>query len=293
MLNFVSIVQCILSGLLIGGVYSLISIGLTLIFGVLRVINFAHGEFMMFSMYISLFLFTSFHMHPYVAVFLVVPMLFLIGILVQKVFIEPVAGAPPDIQVLITLGLSISLQNVALLIWGPDYQSIKLEGARTVIQLSDYVISLPRLIAFLAALFISGLLFLLLKKTNLGRSIRACADHREGALLIGIRVERIFMISFGIGVACVGAAGVLMMPFFYVSPHIGMTFVLTAFIVVVLGGLGKVEGAFVGGLIIGLVESLGAMLTDESLKQIITFTLFILVLFLKPSGIFGKKLRIE
>ncbi len=117
--------------------------------------------------------------------------------------------------------------------------------------------------------------------------------HREGALLIGIRVERIFMISFGIGVACVGAAGVLMMPFFYVSPHIGMTFVLTAFIVVVLGGLGKVEGAFVGGLIIGLVESLGAMLTDESLKQIITFTLFILVLFLKPSGIFGKKLRIE
>jgi branched-chain amino acid transport system permease protein len=291
MFNLELIIQGIISGLLIGGVYSLLALGLTIIFGVLRVINFAHGEFMMIAMYMTLVICNSFQIHPYFALFVVLPLLFLLGVIIQKFLLEPVLDAPPDIQVLITLGVSIVLQNIVLLIWGPDYQSLQVNSSRSVIHLSGYAISIPRLLAFVGALIVSSFLFLFLKLSNLGRAIRACADNREGALLIGIKVEKIYLVTFGIGAACAGVAGVFIMPFFYTSPHIGLTFVLISFIVVILGGLGKIEGALVGGLIIGIIESLGAVLADESIKQIITFSIFILILFFKPSGLFGKKLR--
>ncbi|MBW1736455.1 MAG: branched-chain amino acid ABC transporter permease [Deltaproteobacteria bacterium] len=285
------IVEGVISGLLIGGVYSLLAIGLTIIFGVLGVINFAHGELMMIAMYVTLVISNSFQVQPYFAFFLVLPLLFLFGVFIQKFLIQPVLDAPPDIQVLITLGLSIALQNIALLIWGPNYQSLQVSRNQSVIHFLGYVVSVPRLLAFIGALTVSGLLLVFLKKSNLGKAIRACADNREGALLIGIRVERVFLVTFGIGAACAGVAGVFIMPFFYTSPHIGLTFILISFVVAILGGLGKIEGALVGGLIIGVVESLGGILADESIKQIITFSLFIIILFFKPSGLFGKKLR--
>lgn len=283
--------QAIVSGLLIGGLYALIAVGLTLIFGVMDIINFAHGEFLMFGMYAAFFASILFGLDPYLVAVLALPLFFLLGWIVQATLIRHVVGAPHAIQILLTLGLSLVLQNLAQYLFSPDFQSLNLPYSGTTFELWGTHLSLPRLMACGVALGVSGLVYFILRKTDTGKALRACAEEREGALACGIDVQRMYKIAFGLGVVCVAVAGIAMTPFFYISPTVGVPFTLTAFVVVVLGGLGNVPGALVGGLIVGVVESVGALvLPSASLKQVATFGIFILILLLRPQGLFGQKL---
>jgi len=283
--------QSIISGLLIGGVYALIAVGLTLIFGVMKIINFAHGEFMMFGMYFAFFLSTLFGIDPYLAAVAALPLFLLFGWVIQAVLIRPVLGAPDMIQILLTVGISLVLQNLALFFFSADFQSLNLSYSGMTFEVGPARVSLSRLLACIVALSVAGGLYLFLQKTDVGKALRACAEEREGALAVGIDVERMYKVAFGLGIACVAIAGILMTPFFYIAPTVGVPFTLTAFVVVVLGGLGNIPGALVGGLIVGLVESLGEILLPAaSLKSLATFSIFILILLLRPQGLFGQKL---
>ena len=283
--------QSIISGLLIGGVYALIAVGLTLIFGVMKIINFAHGEFLMFGMYFAFFLSTLFGLDPYIAAIIALPLFLMLGWGIQAVLIRPVLGAPDMIQILLTVGISLVLQNLALFFFSADFQSLNLDYSGLTFEFGPARVSYSRLLACVVALSVAGGLYLFLKKTDVGKALRACAEEREGALAVGIDVERMYKVAFGLGIACVAIAGILMTPFFYIAPTVGIPFTLTAFVVVVLGGLGNIPGALVGGLIVGLVESLGEiMLPAASLKSLATFSIFILILLLRPEGLFGQKL---
>jgi len=288
-MDFGLILQALVNGLLMGGVYALIAIGLTLIFGVLDVINFAHGEFVMLGMYFSYFLFTLLGIDPYLSIVIVSPLLFLLGVFTQKFLIEKVMGARLHIQILLTLGLMLFLQNLALFIWTPDYRSVQLGYSRIVYNLQGLMVSFPRLVACLVALTIAAILYIFLKKTDIGMAIRACSVEKEGAALVGINVQRIYLFAFGIGIVCAGVAGSTLLPFFYVSPTVGSIFVLTAFVIVVLGGMGNFAGALLGGFIIGVAESVGEVFLPGSLKQVVSFTIFILILFFKPMGLMGGR----
>jgi len=283
--------QSIISGLLIGGVYALIAVGLTLIFGVMKIINFAHGEFLMFGMYFAFFLSTLFGIDPYLSAIAALPLFLLFGWGIQAVLIRPVLGAPDMIQILLTVGISLVLQNLALFFFSADFQSLNLSYSGMTFEVGPARVSLSRLLACIVALSVAGGLYLFLQKTDVGKALRACAEEREGALAVGIDVERMYKVAFGLGIACVAIAGILMTPFFYIAPTVGVPFTLTAFVVVVLGGLGNIPGALVGGLIVGLVESLGEILLPAaSLKSLATFSIFILILLLRPQGLFGQKL---
>ena len=275
--------------MLMGGVYALIAIGLTLIFGVLEIVNFAHGEFVMLGMYFSYFLFTLLGIDPYLSIFIIIPLLFFLGISTYKFLIEKVMGARLHIQILLTLGLMLFLQNLALFIWTSDYRSVKLGYSTTVYNLQGLMVSFPRFVACLVALSIAAILYIFLKKTDIGMAIRACTVEKEGAALVGINVKRIYLVAFGIGIVCAGVAGSTLLPFFYVSPTVGSIFVLTAFVIVVLGGMGNFAGALLGGLIIGVAESMGEVFLPGSLKQVVSFTIFILILFFKPMGLMGGR----
>jgi branched-chain amino acid transport system permease protein len=283
------ILQAGVNGLLMGGVYALIAIGLTLIFGVLEIVNFAHGEFVMLGMYFSYFLFTLLGIDPYLSIFITIPLLFFLGISTYKFLIEKVMGARLHIQILLTLGLMLFLQNLALFIWTSDYRSVKLGYSTTVYNLQGLMVSFPRFVACLVALSIAAILYIFLKKTDIGMAIRACTVEKEGAALVGINVKRIYLVAFGIGIVCAGVAGSTLLPFFYVSPTVGSIFVLTAFVIVVLGGMGNFAGALLGGLIIGVAESMGEVFLPGSLKQVVSFTIFILILFFRPMGLMGGR----
>ena len=280
------LLQAIVSGLLTGGVYALIGVGLNLIFGVMKIINFAHGSLLMLGMYSTYWLFTFFKIDPYLSLAITVPLLFLIGVIIQKVLINPIIEYPENNQLVLTLGLMLFLENLALFLWGPDFRTVKVSYVGTVLSLSIVRVNLLRFIAFAGGLLLALLLYIFLKKTDMGKAIRASSEEREGASVVGISVKRVHLISFGIGTACVGAAGTLMTPFFYLSPHVGHLFLLTAFMVVVMGGMGSFIGAIIGGFIIGLTESLGAVTLPGSVGQIIPFSLFVILLLFKPTGLF-------
>lgn len=280
--------QAIVSGLLMGGLYALISVGLTLIFGVMRIINFAHGDLMMLAMYVTYWMFTLYGIDPYASLIMTVPILFVIGALIQKFLINRILDAPQASQLFLTLGVMLVAQNLALLLWKADYRAIRTHYTGSVIRLGEVFVSIPRLTAFTVAMILTGVLYIFLTKTRIGRAMRATAQNRKVASLMGVNVSRIYMISFGIGAACVGAAGSLLSTFYYISPTVGTVFTLTAFLAVVLGGMGSFTGAFFGGLIVGLAESLGAVYIATQYRELVTFTLFILVLLLKPSGLLGK-----
>lgn len=281
--------QALISGFLIGGVYALIAVGLTLIFGVMNIINFAHGSLLMLGMYTSYWLLTIFGIDPYLSLLLTIPTLFVIGTLIQKIVINPVIRAPHLNQLLLTLGLLLFIENLALFLWGPDYRMVQVRYSAATYYVGPLMISIPRLIACLIAFVLTGILFIFLKKTDTGKAIRAACQDRDGALVVGINFSRIYVIAFGIGAACAGAAGSIMVPFFYVSPHVGWIFVLSAFIIVVLGGMGSFIGALIGGIIIGIFESLAALYISSSLKQVVSLGIFILILLVKPSGLFGRR----
>lgn len=289
--DWVTLIQAIMGGALHGGVLALIAIGLTLVFGVMEIINFAHCEFLMVGMYVSFWLFTLLGIDPYLSVIISVPTLFATGIVIQRYLINPVLGASVNIQVILTIGISLFLQNLMLFLFSADPKPINLPYASDLFIIGD-VLFFPRVrvFTFLASLGFTILLYLLLMKTHVGRTIRAAAENRRAALLMGINVERIFIFAFGIGLACAGAAGSLILPFYPASPEAGMHFIMTAFVIVILGTLGNFIGAFVAGIIIGVVQAVGAAyLPGGSLYEALTFVVFVGFMLFRPNGLFGKR----
>ena len=281
------LLQAVVSGLLLGGVYGLVASGLTLIFGVLRIINFAHGAVMMLGMYASYWLWVGLGVDPYVSVLVTAPLFFLLGMGIQRLVIEPNRDAAEHNQLLLTLGLALFLENLALVLWHGDFRTLRVPYANTSFVIGDALVEVSRLVAAGGAVLIALALFVFLRRTDVGKAIRALSEEREGAMLVGIDVARIRAVAFGIGSACVAVAGALITPFFYVAPDVGESFNIMAFVVVVLGGMGNFIGALVGGLIVGLAESLGAALLPGSLKQLVVFVIFVLVLLFRPEGLFG------
>jgi branched-chain amino acid transport system permease protein len=285
------IVQSLVDGVLMGGIYGLVAIGLTLIFGVMKIINFAQGALLMLGMYISYWSFTLLGINPYLSIPLSAIALFLIGALIQKTILSKMLDAPEHNQLLVTLGIMLVVENLALVLWSPDFRSIKLEGFQQTLNLGDIGVNVPKLIAFLAAIILSVALFWFLKHTMLGKAIRATSTNRQGASLSGINTNRINYIAFGLGAGLAAIAGSLITPFFYTSPTVGATFILKGFVVVVLGGLGNFIGAIIGGLIIGISEAMGGAVLPGSLKELMTYIIFVIVLLVKPNGLFGGKAR--
>jgi branched-chain amino acid transport system permease protein len=224
---------------------------------------------------------------PYVSGILVIALLFLLGVVTQRFMIQPILNTPDTTKVFATLGLSIALQNLALMVMGANHMSVRTSYQSAVINIGELAISIPRLISFIIAISVAILLYLFLQKTMMGKAVRAVAIQRQAAFLMGINVNKIYLLAFGIGVGLVGLAGAILMPIYSIYPTLGTSFVLIAFVVVVLGGMGSMFGAFFGGLIIGLVEALSGVLIDTGLKEAVYFVIFILVLLFRPSGIFG------
>lgn len=288
-MNITFVAQSLLNGVLMGGVYALVAVGLTLVFGVLKIINFAHGAFMMIGMYFTYFMVSHLHIDPYLSILSVFPMLFLIGVVIEKLLIERILDAPEHNQLFLTLGIMLFLQNLAIFLWSPDFRVMQSAYNDINFFIGDITISLPQLLAFGIAILFVILIFILLTKTDLGRAIRAASEDKVGSTLMGINVKKIYWITFGLGTACAGVAGTAVTPFFPIYPYVGDIFLLTAYVVVVLGGLGSVVGALIGGIIIGVADSLGAIFLPGSMKQVVSFSLFILVLLLRPTGLFGRK----
>lgn len=280
--------QLILNGILLGGIYSLISIGLTLIFGVTRIVNFAHGEFLMLAMYLTFWLNSLQGVDPYLSLVLVAPLLFLAGLIAHRLVIQPILSAPSYMQIFATVGLSVILQNLALFFWKADFRTVESFCGSSGVRVGTLMCGAPKLIAFAASILITFGLHVFLKGTYLGKAIRAVVQDREAAQLMGIDIHRIYLLTFGIGTFCVGVAGTLMSPIYAIFPTVGVYFVLTAFVVVVLGGLGSLPGAFLGGLIIGVIDSLAGFFVSPQLKEGIYFVIFLTVLVLRPSGLFGQ-----
>ena len=280
--------QSVVSGVLVGGVYALIGIGLTLIFGVMRVINFAHGELLMVGMYLTYYAFTLLGVDPFLSVLLVAPVMFLLGVLLQRVLIQRVLSALPQNQILLTIGLGLILSNTVMLIFTSDYKILSTSYSSGSVMLAGLSVSKPLFFSFLITAAITAALYAFLIKTDVGQAIRATAQDREAAQLLGVNVRRMGLLAFGLGTALAGTAGALISPTYYIFPQVGGAFTLKAFVIVVLGGMGSVIGATLGGLVIGTVESLAAVYVSSGLKELFVYLLFLFVLLVKPSGLLGK-----
>ncbi len=287
------LLSALLNGLTTGAVYALIALGLTLIYGVLHIINFAHGASLMMALYGVYALKERWGIDPYVALPIMVPAMFVLGYAMQRLIINRASHGKDENILLVTLGLSIVMENVALLFFKSDTRTIDTSYTLTTVAIgpeaAQVMVSLPKLVAFAGALVVSALLIIILQRTDLGRAIRAVAKEKQGARLMGIDVEHVYAMCFGLGLACLGAAACFLLPAYYVNPQVGNGFVLVAFTVVVLGGMGSFAGALLGGLLIGVVESFGGLFLGESLGQVGIFVIFIAVLLLRPQGFFGAK----
>jgi branched-chain amino acid transport system permease protein len=280
--------QSVLSGLLVGGVYALIGIGLTIIFGVMRVINFAHGDLLMLGMYATWFIFTKTGLDPYVALLLTAPLLFVWGAFLQQVLINRVLNALPQNQILLTIGLGLIMSNSMMLVFTSDYRILTTSYSSASFDVLGLSVSQPLLYSFLITAAITGALFWFLSRTDTGQAIRATAQDRDAAQLMGINVKRMSVLAFGLGTALAGAAGALLAPSYYIFPQVGGPFTLKAFVVVVLGGMGSVVGATLGGVLIGVTESLSAVYVASGLKELVVYVLFLLILLFRPAGLLGK-----
>jgi branched-chain amino acid transport system permease protein len=283
----VDLANVIGAGVLLGGIYALISIGLTLIFGVIRVVNFAQGEFVMLGMYGAYAAHAVSGVDPYLSILVVAPAAFLLGVVIQRVVIQPLLDEPL-MQVFATFGLVIIFQNVVLWATGGVPKTVRNSFSGSSVDLGFVTLSAPRVVVFIVATALAVGLVLFLRRTVLGTAIRAVSQDRDAAELMGIDVPKLYMLTFGIGTALAAIAGVLLAPVFTLTPTIGFNFILPAFAVVILGGFGSVKGAYLGGLIVGVVESLAGYYLDPSLKQAVWFTLFIAVLVIRPQGFFGR-----
>lgn len=283
----VIVTQAVVTGILTGGVYGLVAMGLTLIFGVLDVVNFAHGAFLTLALFITFGLVRLTGLHPYFALLVAVPVMFCLGWLAQYAVLNRAMGRPLENQLLITLGFSLLVENALLLFLGGNPRSVAFPGNRGL-PLLGAVADLSRVLAFVAALMLAGALYVILRSTRIGTAIRAVAANRQGASLVGVDVRRIYALTFGLGTACAGAAGTLVAPFTTIAPTTGQLFNTIAFVVVVLGGMGNVLGALAGGLLIGLTEQLGGIYLPGQSPLLLVFIVFVLVLFLRPQGLFGR-----
>jgi len=281
------ILNVLVFGLLLGGIYALVSIGLNLIFGVVRIVNFAQGELVMFGMYGSYFAYAQFGMSPYVSVLVVAPLVGLLGVLIQRLVIQPLHNES-NMQIFATFGLLMLFQNIMLAVSKGQALSVSGQIGAGVLTVGDMRISAARLVTFAAVTLITIGLHLFLSRTMAGKSIRAVTQDKRAARVMGINVERTFLITFGIGAALTGMAGALLTPIYSITPAVGGNFILAAFAVVVLGGLGSVWGTYIGGLIVGVVEAFAGYYIDPALKNAIWFIIFIVVLIVRPSGLMGQ-----
>ena len=280
-------VQSVVSGALTGSLYAMIGVGLTVVFGVMRIINLAHGEFVMLGMYGAFWSLTLWRLDPFVSILLWTPLMFLAGMLVYRFLLRTIIPGGELNTLLYTAGLSLLIANLALFVWTGDYRTIKLPYAILPMRPFGIAVPIPLAVAFGLAMLITGGLYLFLTRTDVGRAIRATSQNAEAAALMGVSVERISMITFGLGSALAGAAGVLLAPSLYLYPTVGEILVVKCFVIVVLGGLGSVAGAIAGGVVLGLVESLGAVYVSVAYKDTIGFVIFLLVLLFRPSGLLG------
>ena len=289
MFSPVILITAILNGLLTGAVYALVALGLTLIYGVLHIINFAHGALLSMALFGAFFAFRLLGLDPYLAALFLAPSLFAFGYALQRFIIGPASHGDDRNILLVTLGVSVVIENVLLYAFRADTRTIDVPYAFQTLDLGFTFLPIPRVIGFGAVLAVAVALWALMTWTDLGKAIRAVAKEKLGAELAGIDVAHVYAVTFGLGTACVAIAACLLIPTYYVNPTVGEAFVLIAFTIVVLGGMGSVPGALIGGLLIGVVESLSGLFLGESLGQIGIFLIFIMVLLVRPTGLFGVK----
>ena len=280
--------QLVISGLLIGFVFSLIAVGLTLIWGVMDILNFAHGDFLMLAMFSSFLMFANLGIDPIFSLPVIVGLLFFVGLLTFRLVIKPVLGYHGLIALLATFGLSIFIRNVVLFFLGPDFRVINqsiLAGKR--ISFLGLHLSLPQLFSAIGCVLITYVIYLFLSKSKFGRALRATALDKDTAQLMGINTNRVFALTFGLGAACVGAAGGFLVNFYYVFPEVGLNFAILSFVIVALGGFGNIGGAFLAGILVGLVENIGGFFVGPEFKYTLVFILYLIVISLRPKGLFG------
>lgn len=277
--------QAVINGLILGGIYALVAGGLTLVFGVMGIINVAHGDMLMVSMFSAYYIVTLFGISPYIAILIVTPVMFVVGLLMYQVFLSPIINAPHINQILLTVALSLLIQNIAIYVFGGDYLSLNIPLSDKTVSICGAILTVPQVLAFVLSLVTSAMFYMMLKHTDFGRSLRAVAQNRRGAMVVGINVPRAYMMSFGIGCAMLGIAGPLLLPIYYVHTDVGSLFLLVAFVVVVMGGLGNFLGALIAGLIIGVTEAVAGLVVSPSLAPISNFVIFILILLFRPAGL--------
>ncbi len=284
-----TLLQAIAKGLLTGMVYGLMALGLSVIFGVMRVVNFAHGEMMVVGMYFAWLAFEYTEITPLISLPLIALVFFALGYGLQRSLISPFINRPDYQQFLLLLAVATLLANGCLALAGPDSRVVQLDSQFDSYELGPLVFDAVRVHAAIAALCIAGLLWFFFTRTRTGKAIRAAADNHMGALVVGLDVRRLYAFTFGVGAACVGAAGALMITIVPVTPFLAAEYTLLAFIIVIVGGLGSMTGALLGGLLIGVSEAVAGLLLQPSLKSMFSFGLLIVVLLLRPQGLFGRK----
>jgi branched-chain amino acid transport system permease protein len=282
-----TLAQAVINGLLIGGIYALVSIGVTLIFGVVKIVNFAQGEFVMIGMYISFFLASGFGVDPLLSLLISMPTLFVVGVLVQHFLIRRVLALGDMPQIFLTFALSLLLMNIALLLFTANYRTVQTAYSELSFHIGPLYFAVAKLIAFVIAMLLSAVLYLFLHGTDIGKAMRAAAQNREVAMLMGINPDRVFCVAVGVALALAGAAGSLLMPFYPAYPLVGQVFVLMAFVAVVLGTLGSITGALIASLMMGVAESLGVQFVGADSGLIVVFVMLLLTLALRPNGLFG------
>ncbi len=280
--------NAVINGLMYGSIWGIVALGFTLAFGVMDFVNFAQGFFVLVFAYLSYFLFSNWGVDPYVSLILVIPLSFILGLFVYKYLGARMIDEPHTSHIIVTLGLCFFIENGMLLLAGGDLRSAVTPYTSSTFRAGSFIISYPRLWASLISWACVISLFLFLRYTDFGKAMRAAADNREGAKVVGIYVDRVYLVAFGLSTVIAGIAGVIMIPFYLISPFTGMDLLSKAFSAVVIGGLGSIPGAIVGGLIIGVVESVAGVYFKASLGNALTFFLVIIVLIFKPSGLFGE-----
>ena len=287
------LIEATINGVLMGGFYGFIAVSLSLIFGVAKIVNFAHGALLMVAMFFVYWIMVLLKIDPYLAALLAAAFLFLFGYVFQNLFIEPILRrekeTAPLAVILLTSGLMLMMENIALLLFGADYRMVKTTYTGKSWSIGGMMIIQPKMIGFFLSLILVFLLEFYLRKTNLGRAIRATSQDREAARLVGIDDYRIYKIVFGIGTTMLGFAGSFLSPFYYIHPAIGEIFVLKSFVIVVLGGLGSISGALLAGIVVGIIESLGAQFMNSTMTECLIFIIFIAFLLVKPTGLLGKR----
>jgi len=289
MLSPVILVPAVLNGLMTGAVYALVALGLTLIYGVLHIINFAHGAMLTAAMFAAFFAYALLGVDPYLAAVLLTPLFFLIGYALQRFVIGPAAHGQDRNFLLVTLGLAVVIENALLYFFHADTRTINVPYAFDVIAIGPAFVAVPRVVALGVVIAVAAALWTIMQCSDTGKAIRAVAKEKLGAELCGVDVAHVYAVTFGLGTACVAVAACLLIPTYYVNPTAGEAFVLIAFTIVVLGGMGSIAGAVIGGLFVGVVESLSSIFLGQSLGQIGIFVMFIVMLLIRPNGLFGAR----